>query len=162
MSMYEIERKYYLAKAPSFLPDLASVYIRQGYLAIEAGGNEVRLRQKGDTYWLTVKSSGGLKRVERELSITQEDFENLWTLTEGRRLEKRRYLYQSGPCQIEIDAYQGALKGLYTAEIEFSAIEEAESFQAPAWLNQEVTGKPQFQNRYLAQLPNYQEIIANL
>lgn len=161
--MYEIERKFYIPQAPGFLVELKSSLIRQGYLAIEPEGSEVRVRQKGeDTFWLTVKSKGGIKRIEQEISLNRTDFEKLWPLTAGRRLEKRRYIFPWDPYAIEIDEYLGGLQGLYTAEVEFPSLEDSKKFRRPTWLGKELTENPQFKNQYLAQVGHYHDIIANL
>jgi hypothetical protein len=51
----EIERKFWVRQLPAFVPELPHSQIQQAYLALGSDGNEIRLRQKDDTYWLTIK-----------------------------------------------------------------------------------------------------------
>ena len=85
----EVERTYLLGDG---VPDLGEgTEIRQGYLAID-GGVEVRVRSAGDTCTLTVKGGSGLRRTEVELPLGATRFDELWPLTEGRRVTKVRHL----------------------------------------------------------------------
>ena len=158
----EVERKFLLSTLPSFLDGQSFKSIRQGYIAVEAGGNEVRVRAKGKEYWLTVKSSGTLHRTEVELPISKEDFVQLWSLTGKRQIEKHRYEIEQDGKMIEVDVFKGNLNGLILAEIEFETIEEATAFQPFTWLTKEVTQHQEFKNRNLANLDNYQSILTSL
>jgi CYTH domain-containing protein len=51
---------------------------------------ESRVRQKGNKYLLTLKSKGMQKRKEQEISISQETFENIYSIFEFKRVEKKR------------------------------------------------------------------------
>src|SRR5271165_5484283 len=86
----EIERKFLVGRLPDGVDGYPSEEIEQGYLAI-TDDVEVRLRRYGDQTFLTVKSTGAEARVEEELEIDARRFGALWPLTDGRRLEKRRY-----------------------------------------------------------------------
>ena len=77
----EIERKFFVPHFPQELAEQTPLSIEQGYLALEAGGQEVRLRKSDDRYWLTVKSTGSLVRKEHEVPITPEQFQALWPAT---------------------------------------------------------------------------------
>src|SRR5919197_174218 len=117
----EIERKFLVEQLPPELEGARARRIDQGYLALDEGA-EVRLRRHGDELSLTVKGAGGLSRVEEEFDLDERQFESLWPLTKGRRVEKTRHELPGG---IEVDVYDGALAGLVIAEIEFAS--EAES-----------------------------------
>jgi adenylate cyclase len=144
----EVERKFLVAEAPD-LDGTESDEIEQGYLAIGSEG-EVRLRRKGDRLLLTAKRGEGLSRDEAEVELDPESFEELWPLTEGRRLQKRRHVVLDGDLTIEVDVYQGDLEGLVVAEIEFPSEEAARDFEAPEWLGEEVTGDERYLNETLA------------
>ena len=148
----EIERKFLVQ--PTHLPDNIDRYphdlIQQGYLAVTSEGGEVRVRRKGDRGYLTVKSGGDLQRSEHEVELTPQQFQQLWPATEGRRLEKTRYLIRHGDHLIELDVYHASLTGLSTAEVEFTSIEASQSFQPPAWFFREVTQDSRYKNRNLA------------
>jgi adenylate cyclase len=148
----EIERKFLVGEDPP--PDLdeyPSHAIRQGYIAIALEGTEVRIRERGGSHAITVKSGPSRARVEEEIPIDARRFEALWPLTEGRRVEKRRYLIPADHgLTIELDVYAGELAGLITAEIEFDSEEQAGGYQPPPWLGAEVTGDARYSNQSLA------------
>jgi CYTH domain-containing protein len=144
----EVERKFVVSDLPN-LEGADFDEIEQGYLAIGADG-EVRLRRKGDQLALTAKRGAGLSRQEAEIELERERFDELWPLTEGRRLHKRRYVLPHGDLKIELDVYEGDLEGLVVAEIEFDSEEEARAFEPPRWLGEEVTGDHRYLNETIA------------
>jgi adenylate cyclase len=147
----EVERKFLVGPNPPVLEESRSTRIEQGYIAIDADGTEVRVRRRDGTAVLTVKSGGGRSRLEEEIVIDAERFERLWPLTDGRRLEKTRYLIPAGSgLNIELDVYSGALAGLMVAEVEFGSEEAADAFEPPEWLGSEVTDDVRFKNQTLA------------
>ncbi len=147
----EIERKFLVDEFPSDGEGSPSTRIEQGYLAIADDGTEVRIRRRDEAASLTVKAGGGRSRLEEELVIDAERFARLWPLTEGRRLEKTRYLIPgSGELTIELDVYSGALSGLMVAEVEFGSEDAADAFQPPDWFGAEVTEDGRFKNQTLA------------
>ncbi|MCX6967560.1 MAG: CYTH domain-containing protein [Verrucomicrobia bacterium] len=146
----EIERKFLLKKLPEGFERTASAPIQQGYLALEPGGNQVRLRKKGEKHSLTVKRGKGLVREEHEITLTRDQFEKLWPLTAGRRLSKHRHEIPYGGVTIEIDLYGGINSGLVVAEVEFASEAAAHAFVPPKWFAQEVSDRPEYSNRNLA------------
>jgi CYTH domain-containing protein len=147
----EIERKFLVAEPPSDLERWPSTAIEQGYVALDEDGTEVRVRRRDGRTWLTVKSGAGRVRVEEEIEIEPERFERLWTLTEGRRLEKTRYELDAGDgLVLELDVYTGELEGLVVAEVEFDSEEAAEAFTPPAWVGADVTEDARYKNQRLA------------
>lgn len=149
--MAEIERKFVVDDLPADLDRHPSAEIVQGYLAIEDDGTEVRVRRRGDDAFLTVKRGRGLARDEAEIAIERAAFERLWSLTEGRRVEKRRHVLPGGDgLTIELDVYGGALEGLAVAEIEFADEGAAAAFSPPPWIGREVTDDGRFKNQRLA------------
>ncbi|GIV59138.1 MAG: CYTH domain-containing protein [Rhodothermaceae bacterium] len=148
--MLEIERKFLIDRLPEQLETFPHEPVRQGYVAADPNGTVVRLRQKGDRFYLTVKSAGERARIEREVLLAADQFEALWPATEGRRLEKTRYYLPHGAYTIELDVYHGALEGLFTAEVEFESHAAAEAYAPPAWFGREVTYDPRYKNLQLA------------
>jgi adenylate cyclase len=144
----EIERKFVVSRVPD-LSVADGDEIEQGYLAIGSEG-EVRVRRKGDKLLLTAKRGSGLSREEAEVEIDQASFDRLWSLTEGRRLAKRRHLVSDGALQVEVDVYRGDLEGLVVAEVEFPSEEDAKAFDPPDWMGEEVTGDHRYLNETLA------------
>lgn len=146
----EIERKFLVSTAPDWLGDHPSTRIEQGYLAID-GDAEVRLRRAGTSLTLTVKRGSGKVREEVEIALGPGQFNELWPLTEGRRLVKTRYVVPLGDrLRAEVDVYSGPLAGLVTAEVEFESPSRSRSFRARKWMGEELTGDPRYSNRSLA------------
>ncbi len=152
---HEIERKFLLETLPEDLKYIQKARIKQGYLALEKD-REVRLRQKEKTCYQTVKIGSGLRRKELETEISQSQFDLFWEATEGLRLEKIRYTTLWQEMEVEIDAYQGSLQGLYTAEVEFVDKKEAALFQPPPYFGEEVTFDKRYMNRSLARIDAHQ------
>jgi len=147
----EIERKFRLEREPDWLRDCEATRIEQGYLAIEGGGGaEVRLRRRDGETLLTVKRGSGGIRTEEEIALELEQFEALWPRTDGRLVEKVRYLVPTEMGEIEVDVYEGELAGMITAEMEFDSEAQSDAFDPPEWLGREVTGDDRYANETLA------------
>ncbi len=146
----EIERKFIVKALPQVLNQHQGTLLAQGYLSTDATGHEVRLRKKTDQYYITVKQGYGLERTEVEVALDQRQFEQLWPLTEGKRLTKVRHLVPFNGHTIEVDVYQDELAGLVVAEVEFESKAAAQAFVPPGWFGKEVTEDAQYRNRTLA------------
>jgi adenylate cyclase len=144
----EIERKFLFDE----LPDEAgsSRRIEQGYLAITEEGTEVRVRRWPGAQVLTVKHGSGEVRVEVEVDIDETQFDELWPLTNGARVEKTRWVAPLGELELELDVFEGSLAGLKVAEIEFPDEAAADAFDPPPWLGEEVTEDERYANEHLA------------
>ncbi|HWL54601.1 MAG TPA: adenylate cyclase [Chthoniobacteraceae bacterium] len=145
----EIERKFLLVGEPPGLFQAPSHHIRQGYL-VTTPQREVRLRRRDDDCFLTVKDGSGLERSETEVSLAQAQFDLLWPLTSGRRVEKIRYLLPWEGLTVEVDIYEGDLAPLRVAEVEFGSREQSERFVKPPFFGAEVTGRREYSNAWLA------------
>ncbi len=146
----EIERKFLVDGPLEF--DGAGRVMEQGYIALDPGGTEVRIRIEEGINTLAVKRGGGMVRTEIEIEVDDERARALWALTEGRRLTKSRYIRPYRNHRIEIDVYGGPLSGLVVAEVEFESEAEALAFEPPAWLGREITGDAKYRNNVLARL----------
>jgi len=147
----EIERKFLVSAKPSLDGGTRSD-VRQGYLTVPDDSVEVRLRQKNDEYFLTLKSGEGLTRGEREVAIDRAQFDVLWPATEGRRVEKERWTGDlGGGHTYSLDIFSGALAPLMLVEVEFDSEEAANRFQPPEWFGPDVTEDKRFKNKALAQ-----------
>ena len=146
----EIERKFLTPEAPAWLEKCESSRIEQGYLAL-TDEVEVRLRRRGEDHLLTVKRGRGEVREEVEIELQRTQFEQLWPLTEGRRLTKTRYLVPLGDDLVaEVDVYAGELEGLIVTEVEFESERGSGDFDPPAWIGEDVSGEQGFANQALA------------
>jgi len=142
----EIERKFKVKAFPEHRLGPGSA-IRQGYLTVAPV--EIRLRAQDGGHELTVKSLGGLRRVEVALPLTPEQFDELWPLV-TTFVEKSRHLVQLAGALAEVDVYGGKLRGLTVVEVEFASEEEAASFVPPHWFGDEITEDSRFRNAALA------------
>jgi len=125
--------------------------VRQGYLAVESDGTEVRVRDRDGAATLTVKKGRGVVRTEEEIDIGSDEFDRLWPLTDGRRVEKRRHLIPAAAgLTIELDVYAGHLESLATAEVECGSEADSRDSAPPDWFGRELTGDARFSNQRLA------------
>ncbi len=154
----EIERKF-LVKTMPVLSHAQKTYIHQGYITHSNDSVEVRLRQKDEQYFITVKSGSGMVRGEREISIGQKIFETLWPDTLGKRIEKHRWTGQLNTLEtFELDVFMGELESLVLVEVEFSSEEQADNFQPADWFGREVTADKRYKNKALAMNPHAIEV----
>lgn len=148
----EVERKYLLTAVPERALAVEPRLVKQGWLP----GDTIRERIRqvtsldGDRYVRTLKLGSGLQRFEIEEEMTQELFASLWPLTEGCRVEKRRYRVEENGLVWEIDDFLD--RDLALAELELPAPDTPVTI--PAWLAphllREVTGEPSYVNLNLA------------
>lgn len=147
----EIERKFLLSGLPEGLVEYPQMEIRQGYLIVTQDGTELRIRQKADRFFQTIKMGEGLSRTEIEIEIDVAQFEALWPHTDGRRVDKVRYKVPVGRHVAELDLFEGRLAGLRMVEVEFPSVAASQSFDPPAWFGVEVTEDKRYKNKWLAQ-----------
>ena len=138
----EIEKKFLVKE----LPDLSKyeyVDIEQGYLSTSP---VVRIRKKNDKYILTYKGSGLMAREEIEASLTEEAYQHLLEKIDGYPITKRRYMIPFEDYMIELDVFEGHMKGLIMAEVEFASMEDAKGFNPPQWFGEDVTEDRRYHN----------------
>jgi adenylate cyclase len=100
---------------------------------------------------MTLKSGAGLQRLEYEILIDKSQFDALWPATDGRRIEKTRYLGNLEDHLIfELDVFSGRLASLILVEVEFETVNAATNFTPPAWFGLDVTDDKRFKNKTLA------------
>lgn len=149
--MKEIERKFLLTKMPEIALQ-STTCIRQGYISKSRDSVEVRLRQKGDAFFMTFKRGQGLVRDEAEIRIDEADFNHLWPLTQGRQVEKQRSQATLGNgLTAEIDEFSGPFSGLLLCEVEFGDPVQARAFVPPQWFGADVTEDDRYKNKSLAE-----------
>lgn len=145
---YEIERKFLIKALPENLENFTHYEIKQGYISTNP---TIRLRQQDNRFILTIKSAGLMKKLEYELELTKEQFENLWLKVEGNIIEKTRYIIPlENNLKAELDIYKGFLSGFKNVEVEFPSTKDAIMFDCPDWFGQEVTQNPRYSNSALA------------
>jgi adenylate cyclase len=148
----EIERKF-LIKGDFKQYAHKQEVIVQGYLS-SVPERTVRIRIKGEKAYLTIKGVGnasGLSRYEWEKEIPVHEAQELLNLCEPGIIDKTRYYIKNDKHIFEVDEFHGENEGLTMAEIELT--DEADSFEKPDWLGDEVTGNERYYNSYLSQKP---------
>jgi CHAD domain-containing protein/CYTH domain-containing protein len=151
----EIERKFLLTGLPTLPGAESPVEIEQGYLPGERLIERVRRirSEEGEELVRTVKEGSGLVRLEVEEPVSADVFDQLWPLTEGRRLRKRRYRIPDGDVTWEIDEFLD--RDLVLAEVELAG--RPVEVELPAWLqphvDREVTEDDAYSNLRLASSP---------
>jgi len=151
LNNWEIERKFVVDVLPEgMLASAKSRRIRQGYLVCQTA-REIRIRDDAGQYFMTVKQGAGLKRQEFEIGIDKLQFDALWPLTEGFRVEKERYHLSLSGMMLEIDVFAGDLAPLVMAEVEFDSEAASSAFTVPAFCTREVTYEADYKNACLAQ-----------
>lgn len=147
---WEIERKFLVSYAPDGLLDTRKpVLIRQGYLAYDRD-RHIRIRDEGGKFTMTVKQGFGLKRLDTEVLLSVDQFEDLWPLTETMRVEKQRYRINFFGNQLLFDVFRGHLSPLMLVEVEFDSEASSRQFLPPDFAELEVTQVEAYQNASLA------------
>jgi CYTH domain-containing protein len=146
--MKEIERKFTVK--PNVLEVLSFLEpkkIQQGYL-MDKAGKTVRVRTKGEKGFLTIKGkTTGITRTEFEYEIPYADAIELLTNFCEKTLSKERYKLTYKENTWEIDVFHDSLEGLIVAEIELE--NEADEFEKPNWVLEEVSYDPRYYNSQL-------------
>lgn len=150
----EIEKKYLVKQLPKNLEQYESWELEQGYLCAHP---TIRIRRKNEEYILTYKNREKDRAIphlcvaeEVELPLTKESYEHLKKKMDGKCIHKTRYRIPYQTYVIELDVFHGDYDGFLLAEVEFSSIEEGEAFQPPQWFGEDVSGKYEYTNSYLA------------
>ena len=156
----EIERKF-LIKGDFEIPENSNILeIEQGFISIDP---VVRIRKSNNDYTLTVKGKGHISRPEVEKEITKEEFDCLWDLTEGNRMQKTRYEIEipNNNHPMELDVFKGDLDGLNLFEIEFDTLDIANNYDMSQinWLEfKDVSEDPKFKNSNLSTKERFQTL----
>ncbi len=128
----EIERKYLLRALPVIPDAWQRLELEQGYLNAEhvcasddpdavthvcEGRIRRTVRSDGSvTCTHTIKRGMGLVREETERDLTEDQFLQLWPLTQGMRLRKTRWVWHEDELQWAIDRFYAV--DLVLAEVE--------------------------------------------
>ncbi|MBQ9608578.1 MAG: CYTH domain-containing protein [Lachnospiraceae bacterium] len=144
----EIERKYLLKKLPESLDTYKHYDIEQAYLADKP---VVRVRKRisydKKEFFLTVKSTGMIKREEVETSISEDTYNTFLNESVGNIITKTRYLIPlDNSLKIELDVFKGVFEGVIMAEVEFPDEASADRFTPPDYFSDEVTFDKRFHN----------------
>lgn len=160
----EIERKFTVKKLPENLDQYECKVMEQGYLSTKP---VIRIRKSNEDYILTYKSKFGIQPTtgdvivnnEVELPLDASSYEHLKEKVDYNMVEKKRYLIPiHNGLKVELDVFEGRLKGLFYAEIEFPSEEAANQFELLDWFDQDVSKDPRYGNGYLSKLNSLEEM----
>lgn len=148
----EIERKFLIDKTlwQQVKPE-KSAFMKQAYLSVDPA-KTIRIRIAGETGFLTIKGlSKGISRQEFEYEIPVSDANQLINDFTSEAIEKIRHYVTFENKLWEVDEFKGANEGLMVAEIELQS--EAEKFEKPEWVLDDVTSDQRYANSSLSQNP---------
>ncbi|MBH5319966.1 CYTH domain-containing protein [Paenibacillus sp. GSMTC-2017] len=155
MSM-EIERKFLLPQFPKELIISGEMVvhleqrIEQTYLAMD-DNEELRVRRiveqpSGEiSYTHTFKKGNGLVREEVEYEVSEGIYNQVVAAFGFKPLTKDRVTAKWNDITVEIDNYDQIQ--LTVLEVEFSSLDEANAFQAPAWFGEDISSQKQYSNK---------------
>ncbi len=148
----EIERKFLVAGERWRTQATRGIDYQQGYLSLDAQ-RSVRVRIARDEARLNIKGKiSMLSRYEFEYPIPIADARELLDrLCIRPIIEKTRYRLTHAGLDWEIDVFRGDNSGLVIAEIELES--EAQHFERPEWLGEEVSHDPRYLNINLVKCP---------
>ena len=91
------KRRFLLAQVPAEILKQKSRLVREGWLPGKGIRERVRATREGRRvrYARVVERNGDVS--EKEEQLTRRGFDAFWSLTEGHRLECRRYEFSDGP-----------------------------------------------------------------
>lgn len=149
----EIERKFLIPHFPKMHLEIENAkqvsrkIISQNYLAV--GIEEIRVRKivnnNDDKYTLTYKKGNSVERIEKEIPLLEETFEQL--KSKYKPINKIRSTFLLNNQLIEIDEYENF--DFCTIELEFNSLEESTDFIPPTWFGTEVTIDKNYKNQTL-------------
>lgn len=153
----EIERKFIIKYLPKEIESIKK--IEQKHIFKDTVCS-IRVRKTQDffkneiVYTHTIKARGENTQkysiYELEKNITEEEYNNLNPFYGSQIIEKYRLIIPIGDnLKAEVDVFDGWLKGLIIAEVEFESVEQAENFQMPDWFEKSVPHK-EFSNRKIS------------
>lgn len=163
----EIERKYAIKYLPEEIKYESVKNIEQAFIYKDLN-TIIRIRKVTDSkneenvkYIYTLKTKGDIEydnkyniaqKYEIETNIKKEDYEKLLKAKISNIINKTRIVVPiKQNLKVEIDVYEDYLKGLLTAEIEFTNEEQAQNFNKPDWLGEEL-GYKELSNRKLSEM----------
>ncbi|SRR6266496_5723633 len=123
MIQTELELTYLAKYIPEGLEACPSKLIADVYYPAEDPHPRLRIRQRGDVYEITKKvmahGTDSSHQLEHTIALNQAEFVAL-IQNPGKRVAKRRYLYDYQGQTAEIDIFEGELAGLVEVDFEFT------------------------------------------
>ena len=153
----EIERKFTIKYLPREIESIKKITQKHIFKDIVCS---IRVRSCIDlftnekVFTHTIKARGENVQkysiCELEKNISEEDYNKLEPFDGSKVIEKYRCIVPIGDnLKAEVDIFDGWMKGLVIAEVEFETIEQAENFELPDWFEMAVPHR-EFSNRKLS------------
>lgn len=139
--MEEIELTFLVKELPVGFDTAENKEIIDIYIPDSVEMPILRVRKSGEKYEITKKQQvdgDASRHLETTIPLTQEEFEELSTLS-TKKVQKNRYYLTNNGVDYEIDVFKGPLEGLVLADVEFDSLEGKASFQMPRWCLVDVT-----------------------
>lgn len=141
MDSLELERTYLAKELPKEIDEADYVEIVDIYIPDGIDFANMRLRKKGDEYFMTKKtvvSDDASEQVEQTIELSLREYEALSSCS-NKRVEKRRYYAKIDGHNAEVDVFYGDLAGLVLVEFEFANAREKDEFVMPDGMLADVT-----------------------
>lgn len=142
MTEIELELTYLVKSLPANLAACPSTLITDIYYPDDAPHPNLRLRHKGDRYEITKKvmanGNDSSHMIEETIPLSAQEFAAL-TKAGGKRVSKRRYVYDYEGRVAEIDIFQDGLQGLVLVDFEFATRVDQQNFVMPEFCLADVT-----------------------
>lgn len=139
----EKEQRYILKSLPSDISSWNMEFLADTYIPEDSHNPQIRLRQRGDTFFITKKypkNQGDLSvMVEETISLTDIEYRYFRKNLPGKYLAKNRYKKVDGDTIIEVDEYQDELKPLIVMDLEWSSTEPNKKFVGQFNISQNIT-----------------------
>ena len=151
----EIEKKYKIKRLPDNLEEFKHFIIEQSYL--NKGGSPIRLRKfitgkkvKCIFSKKTKKEKDSIERIEYNIELPEELYDEFLKAKEGRTIIKTRYkIPLENGAKMDLDIFHDFFEGVCIAEIEYTSLEQANNFVIPDWL-EEIENSEKLSNSYMA------------
>lgn len=143
--MEELERTFLVKSLPEGLDLGNAKEMLDIYLPSASEHPHLRIRKSGSRYEITnkqpIQEEDASHQIENTIPLTKEEYDELSSV-QGKRVSKTRYTYEENGFVYEIDIFKEDLAGLILADVEFSSIEDKNTFVPPPWCSADVTQEP--------------------
>lgn len=157
MVSMEIERKFtikYLPKEIESIKRITQKHIFKDMVCSIRVRRSIDLFTKEKVFTHTIKArEENMQKYsicELEKTITEEEYNSLYPFKGSKIIDKYRCIVPIGDnLKAEVDIFDGWMKGLVIAEVEFNSVEQADNFKMPDWFEKNVPHR-EFSNRKLS------------
>ncbi len=136
MVQVELELTYLARFLPEGLEKCPSTLVADVYYPASEAHPLLRVRQRGEQYEITKKvmahGTDSSHQIEHTIELTEAEFQAL-TQQGGKRVAKRRYLYNYQGRTAEVDVFEGELAGLVEVDFEFDDRADQLAFAMPGF-----------------------------